>query len=81
MPAGILQKPGDEFGPCIGPCVHKPCREVRVKAGTKCVYCDLPIGYGVRFTMDEQGVVHEDCAESGAQGYERDPSGPGKEKQ
>lgn len=63
MAAGILSKPGTEFGPCQSACVHKDCNQTRTMARTKCVYCDQAIGYETRFYKDDKGLVHAECHE------------------
>lgn len=49
MAAGILAGPGTEAGPCEGDCQHTDCAATREMAEAECVWCDEPIGYGVRF--------------------------------
>lgn len=62
MAAGVLSKPGTEYGPCAEPCRHIDCAGTRTIAETVCRYCDKPIGYDRRFYNDE-GYVHSSCSE------------------
>jgi len=68
MAAGILSKPGTEYGPCAGRCNHKDCAEVRQMAAATCRICRGTIGYDRRF-YDESGenkvaLVHASCRET-----------------
>jgi hypothetical protein len=60
--AGVLSKPGTEYGPCNQPCHHTDCAGTRTIAETVCRFCDKPIGYDRRFYNDE-GYVHASCFE------------------
>jgi len=62
MAAGVLSKPGTEYGPCAEPCHHIDCAGSRTIADTVCRYCDKPIGYDRRIYYDE-GYVHASCSE------------------
>lgn len=65
MAAGVLPKPGSKYGPCKKQsCGHLDCVEQRKMAVTKCVICDIPIGYEKRFYDErERGLVHAVCLE------------------
>ncbi len=63
MAAGILPKPGSEYGPCEGTCNHRDCAETRQTAAKVCEFCKMPIGYGVRFYDDVAGICHANCLE------------------
>jgi hypothetical protein len=62
MAAGVLAKPGTEFGPCAEPCQHTDCAGTRRIATTVCRFCNKEIGYDRRFYNDE-GYVHAACLE------------------
>ena len=63
MAAGVLSKPGTEFGPCAGNCNHTDCEQTKVMAQTGCKYCHQPIGYDRRFFRFEgHQLAHESCA-------------------
>lgn len=62
MAAGVLAKPGTEFGPCAEPCQHTDCAGTRRIATTVCRFCNKEIGYDRRFYNDE-GYVHTACLE------------------
>jgi hypothetical protein len=49
MAAGILSKPGTEYGPCAKECQHTDCRKTREMAEARCTICRKPIGYDTRF--------------------------------
>ena len=70
MAAGILPKPGSKFGPCAVPCIHKDCAETRASAAAACAYCHKPIGFYVRFYLQDDGLVHASCAEAAAERQE-----------
>lgn len=41
--------PGSTYGPCIWPCPHRDCAEMREDAEQKCELCQKPIGYETKF--------------------------------
>lgn len=71
MAAGILSKPGAEYGPCVDACEHLDCKSMRERAESICPLCQKPIGYERRFyyiTPDllagiEEGYGHAVCVE------------------
>lgn len=72
MAAGRLPEPGTQFGPCADPCAHIDCGVTRADAAQDCPLCHKPIGYEVRFYMDEESrqrpdghrmLVHARCLE------------------
>jgi hypothetical protein len=48
---------------CTGACQHTDCAEGRRVATSRCRYCDLLIGEGVKYFLDppDQSPVHADC--------------------
>ena len=70
MAAGILPRPGSEYGPCEGSCPHRDCAASHEMAARICPLCTHPIGYGVRFFQDsdEPSVFHHaECVEIAAE--------------
>lgn len=67
MAAGILPKPGTEVGPCATKCKHVDCAETRARAGSKCLYCNKRVGYGVRIYQHGDYTVHAACHEDAAE--------------
>ena len=64
MAAGMLSKPGSEYGPCAGECDHTDCAATRRMAETPCRICKEPIGYDRRFYREDDGsLVHAVCLE------------------
>lgn len=63
MAAGILNKPGTDFGPCEGDCKHLDCAETRKVAKELCDICKEPIGYDKRFFQKNNWEIftHEIC--------------------
>ena len=55
MAAVQIAKPGTQYGPCIEKCEHTDCDATRKMAQALCSLCEKPIGYGVRFFIDEGG--------------------------
>ena len=65
MSITTLSAPGSEYGPCLDPCGHIDCQEIRHIAQSPCVICFLTIGYDCEITMLEDGsFAHAICAES-----------------
>lgn len=68
MAAGMLPRPGTEYGPCLKACEHLDCAETRRMALAKCDICGKPIDFETRFyrrPMDEArdiGTVLHDAA-------------------
>lgn len=58
--------PGTEYGPCIEPCAHGDCRNIRDEASAPCTICSEPIGYDRPFYVDRYDgparFKHFDCA-------------------
>jgi hypothetical protein len=67
MAAGVLGKPGTQFGPCKTPCKHLDCAETRSRATSRCIYCKRVVGYGVRIYQHGDYVVHARCHEEAAE--------------
>lgn len=67
MAAGILPRPGTQYGPCEQPCDHVDCRATRQDAASICVYCRREIGFGTRFYRTDLTLVHAACAENAAE--------------
>ena len=67
MAAGVLSKPGSDFGPCEEGCSHTDCAETRTMAAGLCAYCGKPIGYQVRYyrraNFDPPAFDHARCLE------------------
>lgn len=71
MAAGILSKPGAEYGPCVDACEHLDCKSLRTIAESVCPLCQKPVGYERRFyhiTPDlvagiEDAYGHASCVE------------------
>jgi hypothetical protein len=70
MAAGILSKPGTEYGPCASPCKHIDCAKSREQAASHCALCSTPIGYDRRFYLETVGLVHADCLEDSIEAVE-----------
>jgi len=66
MAAGILPKPGSQYGPCKVKCKHIDCAETRARAQSTCLYCRKPVGYGVRVYQHGEYTVHALCHELAA---------------
>jgi hypothetical protein len=51
MAAGVLPKPGTQYGPCdaSASCGHADCAETVRESMAVCTICGRPIGYGTRF--------------------------------
>ena len=78
MAAGILPRPGTEYGPCEQPpggflddrlatCGHRDCAATRRDAATICHLCGKPIGYDVRFyslLVTNRTLTHATCEEN-----------------
>jgi len=70
MAAGALARPGTEFGPCIEPCEHEDCKQIRLMAKMHCEVRGEPIGYERRYYLrgdpsspDTTRLVHAVCVE------------------
>jgi len=64
MSITTLSAPGSEYGPCLDPCGHIDCQEIRHIAQSKCRTCSLDIGYDREIMMLADGtIVHADCLE------------------
>lgn len=65
MAAGIISKPGTQFGPCFqSGCQHTDCNHSRKMAVTQCRLCLETIGYETRYYNDDTyGLVHAACLE------------------
>lgn len=61
MAAGKLYRPGNRNGPCVLSCTHRVCVDTRRMAASVCRLCERPIGYGVKFYADDEGLVHASC--------------------
>jgi len=63
MAAGMISKPGSEYGPCLDEdCGHTDCAASRKIAATACALCDEPIGYERLFFQRENWTVLEHVA-------------------
>ena len=63
MAAGVLSKPGTEYGPCEDECSHRDCKASRATADDKCIFCKEPIGYDTSFYDEDDGKhSHALCA-------------------
>jgi hypothetical protein len=67
MAAGVLPKPGTTAGPCKGSCKHVDCADTRERAASKCLYCRLEVGFGVRIYQHGDYTVHARCHEEAAE--------------
>jgi hypothetical protein len=65
MAAGMIAKPGTEFGPCADDCTHTDCAQTRALADAMCQLCGEPIGYERRFYLVHPApdVAHATCEE------------------
>ncbi len=63
MAAGILPRPGSEYGPCKKACKHIDCAETRSRGESKCIYCKRKVGYNVRVYQHGEYTVHAACHE------------------
>jgi hypothetical protein len=62
MSTTTLSAPGSECGPCLDPCGHKDCQEIRHIAQSDCAICSLTIGYDREIMMLADGeIAHYDC--------------------
>lgn len=62
MAAGLLPKPGTEYGPCLEVCLHRDCQANRAISASACRLCDEEIGFGRAFYDEGAGVyVHALC--------------------
>ena len=62
MAAGLLSKPGMQYGPCADVCQHSDCASTRLIAESLCRFCEKAIGFNRRFYNDN-GYVHASCLE------------------
>jgi hypothetical protein len=66
MAAGILSKPGTQYGPCEAECQHVDCQGTREMAAAPCLICKKPIGYDTRFYVGQiknKTYYHATCLE------------------
>ena len=64
MAAGMLSKPGTEYGPCVEECAHRDCAATRAAAASDCTICAGQIGYAVRvYIVDDRRFAHALCVE------------------
>jgi len=63
MAAGIISKPGSQYGPCCVKCRHTDCEANRKTAESICHICGTIIGYETRFYDTDEGYVHAFCEE------------------
>jgi hypothetical protein len=62
MAAGMIDKPGTQYGSCSGACKHTDCALTRKMAATTCPVCLKTIGYGVRFyEREDKSLAHASC--------------------
>lgn len=76
MAAGMLPKPGTQYGPCeavkgangiVLSCGHADCQASRIMAASICSLCGRPIGYETRYYRNgERGYDHAACREDAA---------------
>lgn len=60
----LLDKPGDEYGPCKDEnCGHSDCAASRNDAALICPHCGESIGYETKYYIHENGrvLVHALC--------------------
>ena len=67
MAAGILPRPGTQYGPCKTKCKHIDCTETRERGESKCLYCNKKVGFGVRVYQHGDYTVHALCHEDAAE--------------
>jgi hypothetical protein len=66
MSIATISKPGSEFGPCTGSCIHRDCAINREMAQRSCRICGKAIGYETGFfneSGDWKTLVHASCLE------------------
>ena len=63
MAAFILSEPGSQYGACKESCEHSGCQAMREQANENCSICNKPIGYGLRYFRDNNGLSHAICLE------------------
>lgn len=64
MSTTTLNPPGSEYGPCLDPCGHNDCMNIRLVAQSNCAICSLTIGYGREIIMlEDSSIAHVDCLE------------------
>ena len=61
MAAGMISKPGTQYGPCEGECEHTDCADQRKRVENKCIHCGKRIGYETKFYAGGQGYSHWTC--------------------
>ena len=65
-PLSVLRiSPGGRWGPCESACQHAACASGRDLAGTPCVVCCAPLGFGVDFRRRAFGYLHLACDVAG----------------
>lgn len=65
MAAGVLAKPGAEYGPCMKRCKHLDCKETRREAASACRFCAKAIGFDSAFFRSRLSgdLAHRHCLE------------------
>jgi len=59
---GTIPSPGTKYGHCIDKCNHFDCNYARKHAASFCYFCGKPIGYDVKYYIDDNGnVAHASC--------------------
>ena len=62
MSTTTLSAPSTEYGPCLDPCGHIDCQEIRAIAQGNCTICSLTIGYEREIVMlPDGGIAHAAC--------------------
>lgn len=62
MSVTTLSAPGSESGPCLNPCEHADCQQIRTTAQKSCPYCLADIGYEREIILlPDHSLVHADC--------------------
>lgn len=64
---GKLNAAGEEIGPCVEPCEHIDCAQMREDAEKPCPLCGKPIGWDGRVYFGNNGIIkHALCWEEEA---------------
>ena len=77
MDAEALSKPGSEYGPCTGFCLHRECAYIRGLAEAPCRYCKEVLGYEVPFYWQAGRVSHAVCEQ---EAINKEPGSKRKER-
>jgi hypothetical protein len=56
----LIASPGTPWGPCYD-CDHDECQKQRAQAAQHCPECGEPIGYVTLYSIESQGVCHNQC--------------------